>query len=210
MKNVKLWTFSLAAALTLAVSGFAHASPVTGSEAVAGGSTTLGGSTDVMTATDVSWTSFIDTASKTGDYTAVTDFETLETGSTTLELHTGAPGTAWIIGSATWGTFTESTITAIVVGVHALTVYVDGTFAPGSDFPAGVTSSPATMILSLTQSGGAGNAVSTSGTLVSPNVPPPPPGAPEINASVFFSAFSLLLGSVAVIFGSKKFAPIAG
>jgi hypothetical protein len=200
MKHVALWTCALAVALSLSVGSAAQASPVTGSEAVAGGDSTLGGSTDVTTATTVSWTSFIDTASKTGDFVAVADDEVLQTGPSTLELHTGVPGTAWSIGSATWGTFVESTITAIVKGANAITVYVDGTFTPGSDFPAGITASTATMILSLTQAGGAGDAVSTSGTLVSP----PVQRAPEMSANAFFTAVSLLAGSIAVIFGRRK------
>jgi hypothetical protein len=208
MKSVKLWGIALAAALIMSVSGIAHAAPVVGSEALAGGGTTLSGPDDVMTATAVSWTSWIDTASKTGDYVAVGDFEVVSVGSSTLELHTGVPGTAWTIGSATWGTFLETSVSAIVIGSHAIAIYVDGTFTPGTDFPAGTGPSSATMIVGLTQVGGKDTAVSTSGTLVSPSRPPP--GAPEINANVFFSAFSLLLGSVAVIFGRKKFAPIVG
>jgi hypothetical protein len=205
MKSVSLSVIALAALMS--VSGTARAAPVVGTEALAGGGTTLSGSNDITTAATASWTSWIDTASKTGAFVAVGDFELVSIGSSTLELHTGAPGTAWTIGSATWGTFVETTVTAIVIGSHAIAIYVDGTFTPGSDFPAGSDPNTVTMILGLTQVGGKGTAISTSATLVAPSRPPP--GAPEINANVFFSAFSLLLGSVAVIFGRKRVAGFA-
>ncbi len=144
---------------------------IVGSEGLSGNgatSGTLGGSTDVTKATSITWTSFLDTANKTGDFTAIPDLLAIS-GSSTLSLKTGTPTTAWTIHSAAWGTFTETSISSITKVANGLNVYVDGTFTPGTDFDPSITGNTAQMVISINQAGGAGHAISTGATLTSPD-----------------------------------------
>jgi hypothetical protein len=144
---------------------------IVGSEGLSGdGATsgTLGGSADITKATSITWTSFLDTANKTGDFTAIPDFLAIS-GSSTLSLQTGTPTTAWTIHSAAWGTFTETSITSIAKVTNGLNIYIDGTFTPGTDFDSSITRNTAQMVISINQVGGAGHAISTAATLTSPD-----------------------------------------
>ncbi|MBS0267013.1 MAG: PEP-CTERM sorting domain-containing protein [Planctomycetes bacterium] len=174
MRNLKLWLWALATVGGLSLGQAVEAGPIVGSEALGGAGTTIAGSTDVTTATSVSWTAFTDQGTKTGDFTAVPDFEVIN-GSSTLELQVGAPVVAWTFGSASWGTFTETSIAAITIGANAITVYVQGTFVPGTDFDGSITGNTATMVLQMNQAGGAGNSVSTAATLTTPALTIPEP-----------------------------------
>ncbi len=178
----KSMRFSLGAILVsmvLSLGQSAQAGPIVGSEALAGGGTALGGTNDVTTATSVSWSGFGDTDHRTGDFMAVPAF-TIIPGSSTLELHTGTPTTAWTISSSGWGTFTETSISEIDYGTNALTAYLQGTFTPGILFDSSITGNTATMIISLNQAGGPGQAVSTGATLTTPAIPVPEPSAVAI------------------------------
>ena len=168
--------------MVLSLGQSAEAGPIVGSEALAGGGTSLGGTNDVTTATSVSWSGFGDTDHRTGDFTAVPAF-TLIPGSSTLELHTGTPTTAWTISSAAWGTFTETSISEIDYGTNALTAYLQGTVTPGTLFDSSITSTTATMIISLNQAGGPGQAVATGATLTTPAIPIPEPSTVAILVS---------------------------
>ena len=163
---------------SLSYSQFATAGHmIVGSEGLSGNgatSGTLGGSTDITKATSITWTSFLDTANKTGDFTAVPDYLVIS-GSSTLSLQTGTPTTAWTIHSAAWGTFTETSISSITKVTNGLNVYVDGTFTPGTDFDSSITGNTAQMVISINQAGGAGHAISTGATLTSPD----PAAVPE-------------------------------
>jgi hypothetical protein len=198
MNNVKLWLSTAVALLGLAVRQAAQAGPIVGSESLAGDNTAISGSTDVTTATSASWSVFFDTASKTGDFVSVGDLELIPFSSP-LALHTGPGG--WIIAGSAWGLFEETAVTSIVTGTNAITVYVDGFFTPGGDFPTDVTGNNATMIVQLNQDGGAGHEVTTTATLVSPAVPPPYP-VPEPTSLAMFGTMGLT-GLVAV--GARRF-----
>ena len=191
---MRFWIGVMLASLAMSLGQSAQAAgPVTGSEALAGGSTSLSGSNDVTTATSVSWNGFADTDHQTGDFTAVPAFTTIP-GSSSLELHLGAPTTAWTISSAGWGTFTETSISEIDYGTNAVTAYLQGNFTPGTLFDSSITSNTATMIISLNQAGGPGRAVSTGATLDTPAIPVPEP-----------SAVALLLSGVACVGLSRFF-----
>ena len=167
--------------LALSLSQSAQAGPIVGSEALAGNGTALGGTptNDVTLATSVSWNSFTDTHHQTGDFTVVPN-GTVINGSSTLELHTGTPTTPWTITDSAWGTFTETKISEIDYGTNAVTAYLQGTFTPGTLFDSSITSNTATMIISLNQAGGPGQAVSTGATLTTPAIPIPEPSTVAI------------------------------
>ncbi len=142
---------------------------IAGSEALSGRSTVIVGSTSLTSATGLTWSGFADSGTVTGDFTSVSHFGPYTGGTLSLTVAVGA-STSFSVSDSNWGTFTESSVSSIDVGTNAETIYVQGTFTPGSDFPGSITGSPATMIFSLNQAGGAGNAVGTTVTLESPAV----------------------------------------
>jgi len=174
------------------------------------------GSTDLTLATQVRVFNLADSGgeggSNTGNYQDIADGGTgpgVPFGTSVATATSGSPlaivfhngASSFSFGNANWGTFT-ATQEMYTTGANTVTVTYQGTFTPGTLF-GGLTSSTADMIFTFNQTGGAGNAVSGSATLVTPATVQ---FAPEINGNVFFSAISLLLGAVAVVFGRKQVA----
>ena len=120
------------------------------------------------------------------------------TSSSPLAVHFGNGSSAFTFGNANWGTFTATNETT-TFGVNTVTIDFTGTFTPGTLF-GGKTTNTADAIFTFNQVNGAGHAVSGSMTLTSPQLT----SAPEIDANVFVTAFVLLFGSVAIMFGRKK------
>jgi hypothetical protein len=163
----------LVGGLAVAVAGaLLHATPVQagsviGTQAIVDTGTTTADTGNINTATSFTFGAFVTTSNQTGDFTLVAPGQAL--GGATLALAT--PST-FIIGNTVEGTFHADSVFALVPPPGFVLFDVRGVFTPGSGFPASLSSpSPADVFISLTQVGGAGTAISASGTLVS--VPEP-------------------------------------
>lgn len=107
-----------------------------------------------------------------GGFSVIPDGDSLIT--TTLDMaHLSAFG----FHEAGFGSFTASTLQLITAqSASNLDIYLEGMFSPGPDFGA-ISPEAADAHFSLTQTGGAGRAISFSGTFADP--PSPPTGVPE-------------------------------
>lgn len=107
---------------------------------------------------------------RTGDY--VGDIGGLIGGNGVLNF---ALGSAYSYGSAQFGTFTGTVALDDNTALNSRTVYLQGSFTAGTDpkFVGKTDPTSATVILSFTQANGAGNAISLSGTQVTPAIATP-------------------------------------
>lgn len=174
----------------------AHAAAINGSQALSYTSLSAN-TTDLSTVTSFNITLVNTTggASQTGDFVGVASHILNAATLNTLSLST------FTFGSAAFGTFKANTGIEIAGPANTRTFYFSGElatpgFVPGTDPGyAGVTSNSASVLLNFTQSGGAPNAISVSGTLNTPKIAPP--GVPE-PASLAMAAVPALLGLIAL------------
>jgi hypothetical protein len=157
-------TFAFAAVLGFAGTQ-AQAAPFVGSFGLNANDLTMNGSS-LDTSTLFTIGVFTGNGNSTGGFSIPT--LTAFSGPSTLDL---TSTTGFTFTNATFGTFTQTTA-AVLVGssvvggvVNSETFYILGTYLGG---PVGADLTPASFTLSFTQNGGAGNAVSASGTLVIP------------------------------------------
>jgi len=109
-----------------------------------------------------------------GDYSAVpvlTNFS----GPVVLDLKNLTLST---MSNATYGSFTASTVTIVSQSASFLDVYVVGTYTPGSGLTAGLTPTPSSLNIAITQAGASISEALTLSSPVSPvsigAVPEPP------------------------------------
>jgi hypothetical protein len=166
----------------------AQAGAVTGSEALAA---TVDGTTDLNTDTSKTLTNFLDTGN-TGDFSAVNGISF--SGSVTVSFTVGSTLT---ISDPNWGTFTGTLMIDDNSKAESRTDTFGGTFTPGTDFPGGTTVNSASLVMSFTQSGGAGNSISDSLSLHAPTqIPVPEP--------VGFAVFGTMLGLVGLVASRRR------
>ena len=126
--------------------------------------------------------------SQTGDFVGIPSVNLSQTTLDTTSLNT------FSFTSASFGTFTATTGIEIASPANTRTFYFSGNFTPIiPPFAAGITQNTASFLVNMTQSGGAGNSISFSGTLNTPAIAPP--GVPE-PASLAMAAVPALLGLV--------------
>jgi hypothetical protein len=190
MMKFKLRVCAAIAALGVAVMGqTAQAAAVNGSEALAA---VVSGTSDLNAAASMNLTSFIDTGN-TGDFSAVSGVVFADAVTVNFTL-----GSSLTITNSAWGTFTGVLVIDDNSAANARTDSFVGTFTPGTDFPAGTTVNSASLVMSFTQSGGAGNSISDSLSLHSPSVVTVPEPA---SLAMFGTAF----GFFALVAGARRF-----
>jgi hypothetical protein len=168
----------------------AWAGPVTGSESIAGivASTNTG---DITTATSVHFSEFFDTSgppvsTSTGDFLNHIDLGIVTGGLADLNL---PGGLNYSIGDVAWGNFTGNLFNDVILpGVR--TDYFAGLFTPGLLFSPGETANVGTLIVSFTQVGGPGTAVSASLSLSTVS-PVPEPNSLTIAATMGLGVIGL-------------------
>mgnify|MGYP001090143459 CR=1 FL=1 len=101
----------------------------------------------------------------------------------------------YTFGSTAFGTFAANYGIEVASPVNTRTFYFSGNFTVGNDpgYAAGLTGNTASFLLTLSQSGGAGNAISWSGTFNTPAIPLVPEPA-----SMAMAAVPALLGLIAL------------
>lgn len=175
MARVTKFLAGTAAAVAMALTaGAANALPTYSSGSFAF-SESVSTTTDIRTTTSFANTGSLTVTAAAGDFSGVLGVPSSITIASPTDFTT-ASSLSWSDGGI--GSFTATgTINggSMVLG-HQVTQtwYVDGTFTVGSDYADAGTVLTASETISLTQTGGAGNAVSMSGTFNSPAAPPPP------------------------------------
>jgi hypothetical protein len=186
MKYVKFWLSAVVMAVSISLgSHHAMAGPIVGSEALSAG---VSGTTDLNTDTGKTLTSFQDTGN-TGDFSAVSGISF--SGSVAVDFTLGSSLT---ISDSAWGTFAGTLMIDDNSQSQARTDTFVGTFTPGTDFPGSVTSNTASLVMSFTQSGGAGNSISDSLSLHAPTIVT----VPEPTGLAIFGAAAGLVGLMVI------------
>jgi hypothetical protein len=212
MKLFEKITGGLSVAVLLA--GSAFAGPINGSEGLSqtrtgpifvsnDGGATYSATGDLITADHIEFTGLQVTAS-TGDFNF--DTTTSFAGTYILDLTGGIGANNFTISDLGWGTFLAENMVLDSVAGNALTVGLTNTnalltgFTPGPNQLAGTTSNTASLLITLNQSGGAGDAITGSLTLNTPasNLT----GAPEPATMSLFGGALVGLG----LLGRKRFA----
>jgi hypothetical protein len=203
MNTRKLFALFAPAALLLALSTAGVAGPIVGSQPLgsSGVSDDLGGGLgDILLASAFTTATYIGNPG-TGDFSAYPLSFIANGDNTQMDVSAGPGASSFTISDLVWGTFTATTLVYDTPGIHARAFGFLGNFTPGSSgaYPAGVTSDTASLIVTLNQSGGAGNSISESLTL---NTPAADLGAPEPATMSLFGGALVGLG----LLGRKRFA----
>ncbi len=182
--------FALAVATVALLASTASAGQINGSQAFGGG---VSGTASLNGLTSVNLLGFAIGAfdARTGDYT--TSPNIVIAAPTTLSFAMGSALTGF--STAQFGTFTGTVAYDDNSATNSRTVYLQGSFTGGT-FTTNNDLTSATIILSFTQANGAGNAISVSGTLVTPavaipNVPEPATVASALVGLALFGAARL-------------------
>jgi hypothetical protein len=168
---------SFVAALTMAVAAIlsqatsVQAGGIIGTMPLAGFTVTENG-TDLSNSTTITASSVATTGPGAGDYSGVPVLTSFS-GPIVLDLKKLTLST---MSNATYGSFSASTVTIVSQSASFLDVYVVGTYTPGSGLAAGLSPTPSSLNIAITQ---AGASISEALTLSSPvlsigAVPEPP------------------------------------
>lgn len=212
MKLFAKITLGLSVALLLA--GSAFAGPINGSEGLSqtrtgpifvsnDGGATYSATGNLITADHIEFTGLQVTVS-TGDFNF--DTTTPFAGTFILDLTGGVGANNFTISNTNWGTFLAESLVLDSIAGNALDVGLTNTdialtgFTPGTSQLAGTTSNTASLLITLNQSGGAGNSITGSLTLNTPASDLT--GAPEPATMSLFGGALVGLG----LLGRKRFA----
>jgi hypothetical protein len=157
--------------LMIAGTGAMHASAVVGSLPLAGFGATQNGANLTLSTMLADKGNFVTDPGGTLDYSVIPAFPPTFTdyGPFSLDLTTIGTGGGFTLTNATYGAFTASSGTIVMVDVNFLNVDLLGTYTPGPGMPAGVTAGPTSVSVAFTQRG---SSLSVSETLVSiPTIP---------------------------------------
>jgi hypothetical protein len=180
-------TLAMAVAAILSQATSVHAGGIIGSLSLAGFTVTENG-TDLSNSTTITASFAATTDQGKGDYSPIgvlTNFG----GPIVLDLKNSTLST---LSNATFGSFTASSVTIVSQSASFLDVYVVGTYTPGSGLAAGLSPTPSSLNIAITQGGASiSEALTLSSPVVSGAAIPEPPSvimglASVVGCGLFF------------------------